>query len=157
MYDWQVRRIALWQLHTVSWLLRIFMLHRIAVSMAALWNRAGHYIFALWFLSFFFFLSLWSPYGIRCRPLYFHPVVSFFLLFLLALSHPSQIGCLPYFDTWCGPSVNLESRSEMCCAMLAGNAGPKKSPKSRHLCTIAQLCRTISSQLRYVSTIEKTC
>jgi len=27
--------------------------------MAALWNRAGHYIFALWFLlsSFFFFLS----------------------------------------------------------------------------------------------------
>jgi len=23
--------------------------------MAALWNRAGHYIFALWFLSFFFF------------------------------------------------------------------------------------------------------
>ena len=26
--------------------------------MAALWNRAGHYIFALWFLSFFFFFSL---------------------------------------------------------------------------------------------------
>jgi len=25
--------------------------------MAALWNRAGHYIFALWFLSFFLFLS----------------------------------------------------------------------------------------------------
>jgi len=25
-----------------------------AVFMAALWNRAGHYIFALWFLSFFF-------------------------------------------------------------------------------------------------------
>jgi len=24
--------------------------------MAALWNRAGHYIFALWFLSFFFLL-----------------------------------------------------------------------------------------------------
>jgi len=23
-------------------------------TMAALWNRAGHYIFALWFLSFFF-------------------------------------------------------------------------------------------------------
>jgi len=27
--------------------------------MAALWNRAGHYIFALWF--FFFFLSSFSP------------------------------------------------------------------------------------------------
>ena len=31
----------------------------------------------------------------------------------------------------------------------------KKSPKSRHLSTIAQLCRAISSQLRHVSTIGK--
>ena len=46
-------------------------------------------------------------------------------------------------------------RSEMCCRRLAGNAGPKKSPKIRHLGTIAQLCRAISSQLRHVSTIEK--
>jgi len=30
--------------------------------MATLWNRAGHYIFALWFLlCIFFFLSLSSP------------------------------------------------------------------------------------------------
>ena len=43
------------------------------VIMAALWNRAGHYIFMLWFLS------LWPPYVIR-GPLYFCPVVSFFLL-----------------------------------------------------------------------------
>jgi len=56
-------------------------------------------------------------------------------------------------DTWCGPSVNLECRSELCCKWFAGNAGPKKSPKSRHLGTIAQLCRDISSQLRHVSTI----
>jgi len=30
-----------------------------AVIMAALWNRAGHYIFMLWFLSFsiFFYLT----------------------------------------------------------------------------------------------------
>ena len=27
------------------------------VIMAALWNRAGHYIFSLWFLSSFFFYS----------------------------------------------------------------------------------------------------
>jgi len=27
----------------------------VVLIMAALWNRAGHYIFALWFLSFFFF------------------------------------------------------------------------------------------------------
>ena len=27
------------------------------IGMAALWNMEGHYIFALWFLSFFFFFS----------------------------------------------------------------------------------------------------
>ena len=32
---------------------------------------------------------------------------------------------------------------------------PKKSPKSRHLGTIAQLCRAMSSQLRHASTIGK--
>jgi len=32
-----------------------------ALVMAAIWNRAGHYIFVLWFLStFFFFLLLFS-------------------------------------------------------------------------------------------------
>jgi len=30
----------------------------IGLFMAALWNGTGHYIFALWFLSFFFFSSL---------------------------------------------------------------------------------------------------
>jgi len=30
----------------------------VALFMAALWNGAGHYIFAMWFLSFFFFYSL---------------------------------------------------------------------------------------------------
>jgi len=43
----------------------------------------------------------------------------------------------------------------MCCKRLAGNAGPKKSPKIHHLGTIAQLCRGISSQIRRVSTIGK--
>jgi len=43
----------------------------------------------------------------------------------------------------------------MCCTRLAGNAGRKKSPKSRDLRTIVQLCRAISSQLRHVSTIGK--
>jgi len=52
-------------------------------------------------------------------------------------------------------SANLERRFEMCCTRLAGNAGPKKSPKIHHLGTIAQLCRAISSQLRHVSTIRK--
>jgi len=38
---------------------------------------------------------------------------------------------------------------------LAENAGPKKVAKNRHLGTIGQLCRTLSSQLRHVSTIGK--
>ena len=45
--------------------------------------------------------------------------------------------------------------SEMCCMRLAGNAGPKKSPKIRHLGIIAHLCRAISSQRRHASTIGK--
>ena len=72
--------------------------------MTALCNTAGHYIFALWFLSFFLLLS------------------SFFL----ALSQRSEIGCLPYFHTWCGLSANLECRSDMCCMRLTENTGCKK-------------------------------
>jgi len=55
----------------------------------------------------------------------------------------------------CGLSVNLECRSERCCARLAENTARKKSRKSRHLDTIPQLCRAISSQLMHVSTIGK--
>jgi len=43
----------------------------------------------------------------------------------------------------------------MCCTRVAGHAGPKKSPKIRHLGTIGQRCRAISLQLRHVSTIGK--
>jgi len=43
----------------------------------------------------------------------------------------------------------------MCCARLAENTTSKKVAKNRHLGTIAQYCRAISSQLRYVSTIGK--
>ena len=51
--------------------------------------------------------------------------------------------------------ANLECRSEMRCTRLAANTGRKKVAKNRHLGTIAQLCRAISSQLRHVSTIGK--
>ena len=96
--------------------------------MVALWNRADHYIFALRFLSSFF------------------------------LSSPTEIGCLPYFHTWCSLSANLECMSEMCCTRLAENTGREKVAKNRHLGTIAQFCRAISSQLRHASTIgKKTC
>ena len=103
----------------------------IVLYCSRLCNRAGRCIFALCFLSIF---------------------LSF--LFLPS-SHPSEIGCLPYFDTWCGPSANLECRSERCCTRLSAYAGPKKVAKNRHLGTIPQLCRAIFSQLRHVSTIGK--
>jgi len=77
----------------------------------------------------------------------------FFLYFFLVYSQPSQIGCLPYFHTWCGLSANLGCRSETCCMRLARNTGCIKSPKIRHLRTIAHICGAISSQLRHVSTI----
>jgi len=38
---------------------------------------------------------------------------------------------------------------------LAENTGRKKVAKNRHLGTIAQLCRAVSSQLRHASTIGK--
>jgi len=43
----------------------------------------------------------------------------------------------------------------MCCARLAEYTGCKKSPKVRHLSTIAQLCWVVSSQPRHVLTIGK--
>jgi len=53
-------------------------------------------------------------------------VLSIFLLFFLAYSQPSQVGCLPYFHTWCGHSANLECMSEMCCTRLAENTESTK-------------------------------
>ena len=100
--------------------------------------------------------SLWSPYGIGQTIVF--SCCGFYLLsifFFLAWSQRPHIGCLPYFDTWCGASANLECRSETCCAWLAENTGRKKVVKNRHLGTIPQLCRAISSQLRHVSTVGK--
>ena len=68
----------------------------------------------------------------------------------------SSYGCLPYFHTWCGLSANLECRSEMCCSRLAANTGRENVAKNRHLGTIAQLRRAISSELRHKSTIGKS-
>jgi len=48
-------------------------------------------------------------------------------------------------------------RSETCCMQLTENTGRKKSRKICHLGTIAQLCRAVSSQLRHMSTIGKSC
>jgi len=43
----------------------------------------------------------------------------------------------------------------MCCTRLAENTGRKNDAKNRHLRTIAQLCRAISSHLRHVSIMGK--
>jgi len=124
----EISKQLYWHLHTsnVTNTMKIW-----KPLMAALSYRCGHHIFVLWFL------------------------LSIFFFFSLAYSQLLQIGCLPYFHTWCGLSANLGCMSEMCCMRLAENTGCKKSPKIRHLRTIAQLCRAISSQLRHVSTIGK--
>ena len=79
--------------------------------------------------------------------------IFFFLLsFFLAYSQRSEIGCLPYFHTWCGLSANVECMYEMWCTRLAEKC---RTQKNRHLGTIAQICRPLSSQQRHVSTVGK--
>ena len=95
----------------------------IGAGIVALCNRADHYIFILFLL----------------------------LLRLLFISSPNPSGRRldVYHTSAHGLSANLECRSEMRCMRLVANTGRK----NRHLGTIAQLCRAISSQLRHVSTI----
>jgi len=83
--------------------------------MVALCNRADHYIFALWFLSFFFFL--------------------FFPRLISAVG--DWMSTILPVHTWCGFSANLECTSEMCCMRLAENTGRKKSPFWHHRTTLS--------------------
>jgi len=71
------------------------------------------------------------------RPLCWASNYILFFLFLLAYSQRSQTGCLPCFHTWCGLSVNLECRSEMCCTRLTKNTGCKNSPSGHHRTTLS--------------------
>ena len=100
--------------------------------------------------------SLWSPHVIG-QTIYIF-IMSFVLSFLFLFSSPNLIGqkldvCHTSTHGVVLISANLGCRYETCCTRLAENTGRKKSPKSRHLRTIVQLCRAISSQLRHVSTI----
>ena len=104
--------------------------------------------------------SLWPPYGIGQAIIF--SSCGFFSSFFFFLSFFSRLisAVADWMSTillhiWFGPSANLERRYEMCCTWLLENAGPKKSPKIRHLSTFAQLCRATSSQLRHVSTTGK--
>ena len=98
---------------------------------------------------------LWPPYAIG-QAVIFLPCGFFLLSSIYLFSSPNlsrrrlDVYSLPYFDTWCGPSANLECRSETCYARLAANTGRKN-----HFGNIAQLCWAISSELRHLSTIGK--
>jgi len=66
---------------------------------------------------------LWPP-CVADADIIFLPCGFFPYFFLSIFSSPNPRGrrldVLPYFDTWCGLSANLECRSEMCCTQLAG-------------------------------------
>ena len=104
--------------------------------MAALRSRCGHYIFVLWFLplssssfNLSFFFS--SPNLSRRR---------------LDIYHTSTDGVA---------LVRIWNAGLKCAARGSLKIQDAKWPKIRHLSTITQLCRAISSQLSHVSTIEK--
>jgi len=83
--------------------------------MVILCNRTDHYIFALWFLSSFFF-------------------------FLPHLISAAEDWMSTILHTWCGHSANLRCMSETCCTRLAENAGCKsrqKSPSGHHRTTLS--------------------
>jgi len=108
----------------------VSLLHRATIIiMVTQWNRADRYIFAVWFLSSIFFFFAWSQLP--------------------------QIGCLPYFDAWCGFSANLECRCEICCKRLAGNTGHKKWCKNAMWALSHNSCEDIAQLLRHVSRIGK--
>jgi len=103
-------------------------------------------------------ILLWPPYGIGPAIIFLWFLSSSFFLFLLFF--PRLISAAAHWTstilhTWCGLDAILECMSEMCCTWLAEIAGCKNYSKNHHLGTIAQLCHTISLQLRHVSTIGK--
>ena len=76
--------------------------------MVALWNRADHYIFMLWFVLSSIFLSFFSSPNLSRRTVdvYHRPT-----------------------STHNVASANAECVSEMCCTRLAGNTGRKNGQK----------------------------
>jgi len=123
-------------------------------------SREVSQIFARWLaVSWAGTLYLWSPYVIGQTIIFLgcnFYLLSFFFPRLISVATDWMSTILLHM-AW-PYSANLECRSEMCCSWLAANTGRKKVAKNRHLGTIAQLRRAISSQLRHVSTIgKKTC
>ena len=95
----------------------------------------------------------------RADHIYFHPVSFFFLLSSSSFfSSPNLSGRrLDVYHTLAhGVALVRISNAGLKCA--ARGSLQIQDAKNRHLGTITQLCRAISSQLRHVSTIgKKTC
>ena len=140
----------------------------------ALWNRAGHYSFIHSFIYLHSSKSIIhnkmymqdnkAAYATLTVALYnweikhyciFLPCGGFFLSFYLLSFFPRLISAVADWMYTILPHMMWPLCKCRACMWLAGNAGPKKSPKNRHLSTIAQLCRAISLQLRHISTIGK--
>ena len=100
--------------------------------MADLWNRAGHYIFVLWFLLLSIFYLFSSPIFSRRRLDVYHTSTHG-----VALLRIQDAGLKRAAPGW----LKIQD--------------VKKSPKIRRLCTIAQIYRAISLQLRQILTIGK--
>ena len=112
--------------------------------MVALCNRADHYIFCH-VISIF----LWPPYVIG-GPLYFCPVVSFFFLsFFISSPNLSGRRLDVYHTLKHGVALVRILNAGLKCAARGSLQirDAKKVAKNRHLGTISQLCRAISSQL----------
>jgi len=82
---------------------------------------------------------LWSPYGIG-RPLYFCPVVSIFSFFFfprLISAAADWMSTVLRHMVWCGPSANLECRSENASGSLEIQDAKmmQKSPSDDHRTT----------------------
>jgi len=104
--------------------------HNQVLIMAALCNRAGHHNFALWFLlSSSFFLSFFPR--------------------LISAVRDWMSTILPHM-VW----PHCEFRMQVWSVLHAAR-WKCRTQTNRHLRTIAQLCRAISSQLRHVSTLRK--
>ena len=72
--------------------------------------------------------SLWPPYGIR-QAIMFLPCGFFsLLLFFLAYSQPSHIGCLRYFHTWCVVLFAGSRPHGRQCATIKLKCGTKSLP-----------------------------
>jgi len=78
-------------------------------------------------------------------------VCSIFFFFLSSPNLSRRRLDVCHTSTWCGLSANLRCRSEMRDTQLVENS----RQKNRHLRTIAQLCRGVSSQIRHYQQSEK--